>query len=149
VFHGYVSEGQLSEVLPDFDVFLQHSLTMPDGWREGFGVSVTEASACGLPVVVTPCGGLVDQVVDGHNSLIVPERNVPAMAEAMSALGADAGLRERMGNNGRQRVLQHFDSARQVRRLEDVVVGVISRRDAAGNRGACGPQVALAGPVSG
>jgi colanic acid/amylovoran biosynthesis glycosyltransferase len=131
VFHGYVDENGLIEHLPNIDVFLQHSLTMPNGWQEGFGVSVTEASACGLPVVVSACGGLLDQVVDGHNGLVVPQRDVRAMADAMCALAADPGLRDQMGKNGRERVLQHFDSGRQIRRLEDVVVSTLARHDIA------------------
>jgi glycosyltransferase involved in cell wall biosynthesis len=125
-FRGFLAENELSEQLPAFDVFVQHSLTMPDGWVEGFGVSVAEASASGLPVIVSACGGLLDQVIEGYNGIVVPQRDVRAMSDAMCALAADPALRERIGANGRQRVLQHYDSSGQIKRLEEVMLRAIA-----------------------
>ena len=61
-----------------------------------------EAMACGLPVVTFayPCGPK-DIIRDGENGLIVPEGNIPALAEAMGRLMADTVLREQMSEAAR------------------------------------------------
>ena len=59
--------------------------------REGWGLSVTEANACGTPAVVYDVPGLRDSVRDGETGLVVaatPE----AMAEGMARLTADSTL---------------------------------------------------------
>jgi colanic acid/amylovoran biosynthesis glycosyltransferase len=124
-FLGDLPSSQARAWFRSSDVFLQHSVNGDNGWVEGFGVSIAEASSSGLPVVVTDCGGIPDQVVDGETGLIVPQRNVKAMAAAMRRLAEDAALRERMGRAGRQRAVDCFDVRRQIARLEDVLLTVI------------------------
>ena len=116
-FTGWLSHDDVRQELRQSDVFLQHSL-VPEGWP----VSVAEASAMGLPVVVTPCGGLSEQVVDGVTGFMVPMRDVRCMQESMLRLARDPDLRERMGMAGRMRMTQEFSVRRQIGRLEDVLL---------------------------
>jgi glycosyltransferase involved in cell wall biosynthesis len=106
-------------------VFLQHSMNGSNGWVEGFGVSIAEAASSGLPVIVTECGGIPDQVVNQETGLIVPQGDVQAMSDAMLRLARDAALRSRMGRAGRQRAVACFDARRQIERLEDVLLSVV------------------------
>jgi len=124
-FPGSCSAATVRKMLGESDVFLQHSLTHRSGWGEGFGVSIAEASAMALPVIVSPCGGIVDQVIDGETGIIVPEHDREAMAAAMRKLAADPELRHRMGEAGRRRMRGHFDTKAQVRKLEDVLTRAI------------------------
>jgi len=68
---------QLAERLRSADVFVLPSL------EDGFARTVTEALACGLPVVTTPNTGAADFVTPGVNGEIVPIRDAPAIAEAV------------------------------------------------------------------
>ena len=120
-FHGYVDEHQIAGILPGCDVFVQHSLR-----KEGSPVSIAEAMACGLPIVTTPVGGIRDQVVHELNGLLFEEHDVDAMAAAMQRLAADAALRSRLGQAGRQRAVESFDSVRQTRRLAQAVSRVLA-----------------------
>jgi glycosyltransferase involved in cell wall biosynthesis len=115
-FRGYVDSATLATMLPRYDVFIQHSLG-----NEGFGVSIAEAMACGLPVVVTSVGGIVNLVIDGETGFLVAERDIPAMAQAMLRLTESAALRERMGRAARIRVVESFDATAMTSRLEQVV----------------------------
>lgn len=118
-FHGYVDEASLARELPLLDVFIQHSVR-----KEGSPVSVAEAMACGLPVVATRVGGIPELVEEGETGLLVDERHVGAMADAMLRLGRDLDLREKMGAAGRDRAVTFFDTAVQTRRLESLVTSV-------------------------
>lgn len=122
VFHGSLAPAKVHELLAASDVFLQHSLNYHTGWEEGFGVSITEASATGLPVVVTRCGGIPDQVTDGENGFLVEQNDCEAMAERMVRLARTPELRERLGRAGRKRVEQEFDCALLTRRLQDCLL---------------------------
>jgi glycosyltransferase involved in cell wall biosynthesis len=63
--------------------------------REGFGLTLTEAGACGTPAVARDIPGHVDAVVDGTTGLLAPD--VAGLAEGLVRLLGDAGLRAEMG----------------------------------------------------
>jgi glycosyltransferase involved in cell wall biosynthesis len=92
------------------DVLLQASLT------EGLPNTVLEAMACGLPVVVTDCGGLREAVDHGVEGLVCPIRSPQALADALGSF-QDRALARRMGEAGRERVLADFTLERQLERL--------------------------------
>jgi len=79
-------------------------------YREGFGTSVIEAAACGVPTVATRIYGLTDAVVDGETGLLVPVGDVDALTEAMGWLAEDADLRRRLGEQARERAVRDFSS---------------------------------------
>lgn len=70
---------------------------------EGTPRVVTEAMACGLPVVATRVGGLPEQLGDGEAGLLVPLGDAGALADALEAVLRDEGLRARLGAAGRAR----------------------------------------------
>jgi glycosyltransferase involved in cell wall biosynthesis len=76
---------------------------------EGFGFPAAEAMSTGLPVV-SSSGGALPEVVgpDGHAAFVVPPRDPQAIAAAVRKLLDDANLRARMGQAGRQRVVEKF-----------------------------------------
>ncbi|HSR25079.1 MAG TPA: glycosyltransferase family 1 protein, partial [Candidatus Eisenbacteria bacterium] len=73
---------------------------------EGFSLPAVEAMACGLPLVATTAGALPEVV--GDAALLVPPGDPCALADELTALLADAGLRRRLGERGRERVLSRF-----------------------------------------
>ncbi|MCP2094433.1 Glycosyltransferase involved in cell wall bisynthesis [Actinosynnema pretiosum] len=77
-------------------------------WYEPFGLVPLEAMACGVPVVATSVGGLVDSVVDGVTGRLVPPRDPRALAVALRALLSDRTRRETYGEAGADRVLARY-----------------------------------------
>ena len=67
-----------------------------------------EALAAGLPVVATDVGGASEQVLDGVTGLLVPARDVSALARAMVAIAADPARRVAMGIAAREHIRRHF-----------------------------------------
>lgn len=94
-------------------------LVVDASWA-GTGITGTlrEAMAVARPVVASDCGGNRELVVDGEVGLLVPARDVEALAAAIMALLGNPEQRERMGRAGRRRVVERFSSGRRVERLE-------------------------------
>jgi glycosyltransferase involved in cell wall biosynthesis len=76
---------------------------------EGFSLPAVEAMACGVPTVATT-GGALPEVVgrDGETALLVPPGDPSALAAALGRALDDAELRARIGDAGRERVLERF-----------------------------------------
>lgn len=88
-------------------------------YREGFGSSVLEAAAAGVPSVATRIYGLTDAVEDGVSGLLVPPANVPELTVALRRLIEDGALRATMGEAARARALLRFSRERIVGGLRD------------------------------
>lgn len=77
-------------------------------WYEPFGIVPLEAMACGVPVVASAVGGMLDTVVDGVTGRLVPPRAPDALAHAIGPLLRDAELRADMGRVGRAHVSARY-----------------------------------------
>jgi D-inositol-3-phosphate glycosyltransferase len=77
-------------------------------WYEPFGIVPLEAMACGVPVVVSAVGGLVDSVVDGVTGVHVPPRRPALLAEAVAGLLADPERRAALGAAGARRARRRY-----------------------------------------
>lgn len=86
-------------------------------YREGFGMSVIEAQAMGVPVIITDIPGPVDGIKKDETGLIVPKQNADALADAMEKLYDDNELRERFGKAGHEHVKNNFDQQKFFERL--------------------------------
>jgi len=79
---------------------------------EAWGLTITEAMACGLPVVASNVGGIPDQVADGRNGFLVPVGDAEHMADRIERLLEDNELRRGMGQRACQRAHAEFGLSR-------------------------------------
>jgi D-inositol-3-phosphate glycosyltransferase len=77
-------------------------------WYEPFGIVPLEAMACGVPVVVSAVGGLVDSVVDGVTGVHVPPRRPDRLAEALRDLLSEPDRRAALGAAGAKRANSRY-----------------------------------------
>lgn len=91
-FFGKVSEKRKLELMRKANAIL-----VP-GIREGWGLIVTEANACGTPAIAYNVPGLRDSVEDGNNGLLVSP-NPKNMAEAIIRFLSDKNLQEMLSEN--------------------------------------------------
>jgi glycosyltransferase involved in cell wall biosynthesis len=73
--------------------------------HEGLPMALAEAMACGLPCVAFDCApGVREIVTDGVDGIVVPPRDVEALAEGLDRLMGDEALRRRLGSAARTSV---------------------------------------------
>lgn len=77
-------------------------------YREGFGMTLIEAAACGVPAVASRIYGIVDAVEDGKSGLLFEAGNVNSLCVALSKLLADDEVRQYLGETARVRALELF-----------------------------------------
>jgi len=97
--------GYQEDVAPYYAAF--DALVLPSG-NEGTPVSAIEALAAGRPVVATRVGGVPDVVRDGKDGFLVEAGATDDLADRLERLARDPALRERMGEQGRARVLPRY-----------------------------------------
>ncbi len=96
--------------------------------REGWGMTLTEAGACGTPAVATDIAGHRDAVVDGRTGLLA--QGVDGMAEAMERVLKDDALRSRLGRGALERARWFTWEATARIALEALVAEMASRATA-------------------
>lgn len=94
-------------------------VVLPSTGTEPLNITALEAMALHRPVIATRTGGLPEVVVDGETGLLVPVRDVRALADAIRRLIEDPTLMRQMGNAGYQRArtvfsIEAFDAAWQL-----------------------------------
>lgn len=106
-------------------------MPLPDAqWERGkCGYKLIQYMACGLPVVASPVGVNADIVEQGKNGFLASDPG--QWQEAIRTLVMDAGLRRRMGDEGRRRVEQTYCVQAQAGRLVEMLNSVVKPEGAA------------------
>jgi hypothetical protein len=102
-----------------------HVLVLPS-LDEGQPMAILEAMAHGLCVVATDVGGIPDLVEDGVSGLLVPPKDVDALAAALGKVVEDEDLRAQLAASAHVRAASTFDIEVVWRRLDEVYAGIAS-----------------------
>jgi glycosyltransferase involved in cell wall biosynthesis len=99
---GSVSRAEMPDVLRSADV------VACTPWYEPFGIVPLEAMACGVPVLATAVGGMLDTVVDGMTGVLVPPKDPQACANALNSMLSDPARLAAWGAAGHQRAQARY-----------------------------------------
>jgi glycosyltransferase involved in cell wall biosynthesis len=120
-FEGAVPYADVPVFLKKMDVYAAFSRLD----SESFGVAIIEASACGIPVVVSDVDGPCEVVKNDETGFIVPREDVIASAAALEKLVINSALRSRLGAAGRTHVVNNYDWEESVDIMENVYKSVV------------------------
>jgi phosphatidylinositol alpha-1,6-mannosyltransferase len=113
---GHVPYEELPHWYAACDVFAMPNRDI-DGDTEGFGLVFLEAASAGKPAVSGTAGGTGSAIVEGVTGLRIDGERIVAIAGALERVLSDREEAQRMGSNGRRRVLENFTHQRRVDQL--------------------------------
>ncbi|MFH0840803.1 MAG: glycosyltransferase family 4 protein [bacterium] len=120
---GQVDEQTKSLWLKTCDIFIMTARNINDD-VEGFGIVYLEANLAGKPVIAGKSGGVADAVEDNVNGLLVNGERVEDISQAILKLSEYESLRQKLGDQGRQRALQNFNWQKQAEKIYDIIHNV-------------------------
>ncbi len=106
-------------------VYQMHDILLSPTVREGFGLSIAEAMACGLPVVASNCSAIPELIDHGKGGFLCPVGDVDAFAEKINLLADSPKLRGEMGEYNRSKVEKMFTVERMVNEYRDLFEEVL------------------------
>lgn len=119
-FPGIVTNKEVPHYLNHFDVFVNVSE------YESFGVSVAEAMACKVPVIVSNAEGFKDLVPDSSNAIVTKSTLPEDIFKAMEDYFLHAERMKSAANNSYNLVREKFNWKRNIQQMEEVYFGFLS-----------------------
>ncbi len=127
VLHGAVTQEELRGIYQQATLFALPCLVVNNGDRDGIPNVLVEAMSMRIPAVSTDISGIPELINNDINGLLVPEKDAVAMAGAIERLLTDPELRACLGNAGRDRVCQDFDSQQTTIELKDLFIAQLAK----------------------
>lgn len=114
-------------IQPVADLYRASDLFLMPSFHEGLSNACLEASAAGLPLIVSSVGGLPEIVADGETGAVVPPGDVDALAAALDRFLGDPDLRREAGARGRERTTAMFTAERMAVDTEALLQKLLAR----------------------
>jgi glycosyltransferase involved in cell wall biosynthesis len=124
VFHGFVSEER------KIDLMRSAWANIFPSPKEGWGITVIEAAACGTPSLASDSPGLRDSVCHGETGFLVPHRDIHGLASRLLELAGSPPLVARLGDRARrfaERLTWERTATETEQHLQDIIAGSATR----------------------
>ena len=125
---GRKTESEIVVLLQQADLFTLPSATAQSGDQEGIPNAAKEAMACGRAVILTHHAGNAELVIPG-TGLLVHEKNIDELANAIEHLMKHPQQRLRIGRFARKHVAQTFDTTIVVQQLVDLITTLLAEHE--------------------
>lgn len=107
IFTKPVSHEKIPYILGSADLFINHAVSLPQ-WEEFFGAVNIEAMACGLPCILSTSGGIPYAIREKDVALLIEERNIIQLREAITYLVDSKQARCDLGQRARDYVERYY-----------------------------------------
>jgi glycosyltransferase involved in cell wall biosynthesis len=121
-FHGQLDHDECLKLMTQ-----SAFLVFPSIWYEGFGLSLLESFAVGIPVIAFDLGPRSQMVIDGYNGFLCPPRDLSALRDRVVRLIGGCELREKMGRNARDFYLAHYTPELNYKKLLEIYDAAVNR----------------------
>lgn len=113
---------------PDPLPFYQHimDINVLASRSDAFGLAVLEAGSCGLPSIGANVDGIPESILEDQTGLLFLSEDISDLAEKMSTLLADAGLRRRLGDAARTVAVARFSIETYRHSIERIIRDQVS-----------------------
>ncbi|MEG3639632.1 glycosyltransferase family 4 protein [Magnetococcus sp. PR-3] len=125
---GAKSHAEVCHAMQQAHLFVQSSHATEQGSEEALGLSPLEASAMGLPIVVSTCGGLGETCRHGETGLIYTAGQVDGLTKALVELAHNPATMQKMGAAGRFWVRDAWGDYTQATLLHKHMLGWLAKR---------------------
>lgn len=122
LFLGQIPNTDLVRYLNAADVYVSSSLS------DGTSLSLLEAMACGLPIVVTDVPAILEWVQDDVNGLVVPRKNIRQLAQKISYLLRNEDLAREMGKRNFEIAQERAHWDKNFKQLEQVYAALMRNK---------------------
>lgn len=119
-FLGHVSDKRLQRELSEASVFVLPCAIAEDGDRDAMPVALKEAMASETACISTTVSAVPELITDGHDGLLVPEKDSDRLASAIQALLDNPDKRESLAKKGYMTVSNTFDISESVDTLIEI-----------------------------
>lgn len=120
-FLGFLHPDKVPDTLNDFDIAVFPSVLD----SESFGVAAVEAEACGVPVIVSNVGGLMESTKPGYSSLVAKRKDEVDLADKIEKLATDDNLRISMGQNARKFVEENYNVIDNFNYIDEIYKNIL------------------------
>ena len=120
-FIGPIAYDEMPRLYNEVDLLLMPTV------REGFGLAVAEAMACGLPVVATDCSTMPELVTDGRGGYLCKLGDAEDFAEKINMLAKAPQVRREMGEYNRAVIEQRYTLQQMIESYRNLFEEVVSR----------------------
>jgi glycosyltransferase involved in cell wall biosynthesis len=116
---GALAQSEVIATLSCADLFVLPCIVGDDGDMDGLPTVILEAMAIGIPVISTRLAGIPEMIHDQINGLLVEQKQVTELADAMQSLIESNERRFRFRNQSFKRMEEHFNLRKNVAQLRD------------------------------
>ncbi|EKQ55555.1 MAG: glycosyltransferase [Clostridium sp. Maddingley MBC34-26] len=123
MFLGFLSEAQVITEFQNFDIAVFPS-TLDS---ESFGVAAVEAEACGIPVIVSDVGGLMESTKPNVTSLVAKRKSVDSLFTEIQKLVVNNELRMKMGVSARKFVEENYSLVNNFNDIDSIYRDILKK----------------------
>jgi len=123
-FLGFVNPNDVPNIFNSFDIAVFPSILD----SESFGVAAVEAEACGVPVIVSDVGGLMESTKPNYSSFVTKRKDSNDLANKLEKLLLDDELRKSMGMNARKYVEDNYNYIDNFDYINDIYLDLLGKK---------------------
>jgi glycosyltransferase involved in cell wall biosynthesis len=116
---GALPHQQIPAAMNQADIFAQ-----PSVGEEAFGITVIEAMACGLPVLASAQGGMLEIITSGHDGMLLPPGDVDAWRSAVALLSENSEQRKQLSDDALTTVRDRFTWMAGANQINSLILNI-------------------------